>query len=94
MKYTIRNTKKFDKDLIKCNKRGLPIKKIYEALTILQETGSLPDEYRPHKLHGKYEGLWECHLNGRNSDWVMIWDHNDFELTLLMLRTGSHSDLL
>lgn len=94
MKYTIRNTKKFDKDLIKCNKRGLPIKKIYEGSDNSTRNRILPDEYRPHKLHGKYEGLWECHLNGRNSDWVMIWDQNDFELTLLMLRTGSHSDLL
>ncbi|MCM1450907.1 MAG: type II toxin-antitoxin system YafQ family toxin [Clostridium sp.] len=93
MKYTIRNTKKFDKDLKRCAKRGLPMRLIAEALKILEATGTLPNEYRPHKLVGKYAGKWECHIDGRNSDWIMVWEQNETELTLLMLRTGSHSDI-
>lgn len=93
MKYIIRNTKRFDKDLKRCAKRGLPMMRIAEAMRILSETGSLPPEYRPHKLVGDYAGMWECHISGPNSDWLMVWDQNDTELTLLMLRTGSHSDL-
>lgn len=93
MKYIIRNTKRFDKDLKRCAKRGFPMRHIAEAMRILSETGTLPLKYRPHKLVGDYAGLWECHISGPNSDWLMVWDQNDNELTLLMLRTGSHSDL-
>lgn len=93
MKYIIRNTKRFDKDLKRCAKRGLPMRLIAEAMRILSETGTLPPQYRPHKLVGDYAGLCECHISGPNSDWLMVWDQNDTELTLLMLRTGSHSDL-
>lgn len=93
MKFSIINTRKFDKDLKRCAKRGLPMRLIAEALEILSETGTLPAKYRPHKLVGKYAGKWECHIDGPNSDWLMVWDQNDTELTLLMLRTGSHSDI-
>ncbi|MBQ0074782.1 MAG: type II toxin-antitoxin system mRNA interferase toxin, RelE/StbE family, partial [Prevotella sp.] len=46
---------------------------------------------RPHKLHGNKEGLWECHIK---ADWLLIWQQNDTEMTLLMVSTGTHSDLL
>ena len=32
------------------------------VIGILQETGSLPMQYHPHKLSGKFEGLCECHI--------------------------------
>lgn len=32
----------------------------------------------------------QCHIG---ADWLMIWEQNDTELTLLMLSTGTHSDL-
>ncbi|MCM1519818.1 MAG: type II toxin-antitoxin system YafQ family toxin [Lachnoclostridium sp.] len=92
-KYTIEVSNRFKKDFKLCIKRGLPIEKIQEAMHLLQETGSLPPEYKPHKLSGKYAGKWECHINGHNSDWLMVWEQNDNTLTLLFLRTGSHSDI-
>lgn len=52
--------------------------------------GTLPSEYKPHILHGNHEGEWEAHVE---SDWLLIWEQNDMELTLLMLTTGTHSDL-
>lgn len=71
-------------------KRGLNMKLITDAMDILEATGTLPLQYRPHKLSGNYEGLWECHIQ---SDWLMTWEQNDTELTLLFLQTGTHSDL-
>ena len=50
------------------------------VIGILQETGSLPMQYHPHKLSGKFEGLWECHIK---SDWLLIWQQNDTELVLI-----------
>lgn len=88
--YTFRTTKVFDRQLKKCIKRGLDISKIKIAMKILVEHGSLPESYRPHTLHGKHQNQWECHLS---PDWLMIWEQNDNDLTLLFLETGSHSDL-
>ncbi len=60
------------------------------VIGILQETDSLPMQYHPHKLSGKFEGLWECHIK---SDWLLIWQQNDTELVLIMTDTGTHTDL-
>ncbi len=92
-KYSLRVTNQFKKDFRRCIKRGLPIAKIQEAMRLLETTGFLPSDFKPHKLTGKYAGTWECHINGRNSDWLMVWEQDDTALTLLMLRTGSHSDI-
>lgn len=90
MKYNVKTTKRFDKEMIRCQKRGYNMKLIVEAIHLLEATGSLPAKYRPHKLSGKLQGIWECHIE---PDWLMTWNQNDTELTLLFLRTGTHSDL-
>ena len=41
-------------------------------------------------LHGNHEGEWEAHIK---PDWLLVWEQNDDELTLLMLTTGTHSDV-
>lgn len=43
-----------------------------------------------HRLYGEYAECWECHLE---SDWLMIWRQNDMTLELILVDTGSHSDL-
>ena len=88
--YSIDTTKRFDIDLKLCLKRGLNIQLVYDAITILRSTGSLPAQYHPHKLSGNLDGIWECHIK---PDWLMTWEQSDTQLTLLFLRTGSHSDL-
>ena len=90
MKYEIIVSNRFKKDLKRCQKRGLDMKSIYEAMSILGSTGSLPPQYFPHRLKGNFVGQWECHIQ---PDWLMTWEQNDKQLTLLFLHTGSHSDL-
>lgn len=88
--YSIDYTKRFEKDLKRCRKRGLDILKIKDVITLLAETGSLPLKYHPHKLSGDMDGRWECHIQ---PDWLMTWQQNDTRLTLLFMQTGTHSDL-
>ena len=57
MKYSIDYTNKFKKSLKKSVKRGLDLNLVLSAVSILEETGSLPKSYKPHKLHGNYEGI-------------------------------------
>ncbi len=90
MKYIIDRTNKFKKSVKKCKKRGLDMSLLKKAILKLAETGELPEEYRPHKLVGKYSGKWECHIE---PDWLLVWDKNDSELILLLLDTGTHSDI-
>ena len=54
-------------------KRGLDMNLINEAMRLLAANGSLPAKYRPHRLSGKLQGVWECHIE---PDWLMTWEQN------------------
>ena len=88
--YSVDYTNRFKKDLKRCVKRGLDINKILEVVKLLEANGNLPAKYKPHKLVGDRQGQWECHIQ---PDWLMVWEQNDMELTLLFLQTGTHADL-
>lgn len=88
--YSITFTNRFKKDLKLCQKRGLDIESIKTAIEILASTGSLPAVYHPHLLSGNHKGQWECHIK---PDWIMVWEQNDTQLSLLFLYTGTHSDI-
>ena len=90
MKYKIIPSKRFEKDMKRCQKRGYDMQLIKDAIRLLAETGTLPSEYKPHQLHGDRKGQWECHIQ---PDWLLIWEQHDQELILVMLNTGTHSDL-
>jgi len=90
MAYTVRISNRFKKQFRLCMKRGLDMELINEAMRLLAANGTLPAKYRPHKLSGKLQGVWECHIE---PDWLMTWEQNDTELTLLFLQTGTHADL-
>ena len=88
--YEIIYTGQFKKSLRLCVRRGLDVQAFTTVLDILQEKGQLPAIYRPHKLTGKYKGCWECHIQ---SDWRLIWEQDDYQLRLILVDTGTHSDL-
>lgn len=90
MAYTITRTNSFKKAFKRCLKRGLSISSFETCLEILATTGTLPPKYKSHKLSGKFNNIWECHIE---PDWLLLWDQNDDELTLLLIDTGSHSDI-
>ena len=88
--YQVKYSKRFDKNLKLCKKRGLNMQLIFDAIHLLVANGSLPAQYRPHKLSCNLQGIWECHIE---PDWLMTWEQSDTELKLHFLRTGTHSDL-
>ena len=90
MKYTISYSGRFKKSYKLCKRRVLNIANFETVVSLLAETGTLPAIYRPHILSGKYAGVWECHIE---PDWLLLWKQNDTELTLLLLDTGTHSDV-
>ena len=88
--YSLVFTHSFKKALKRCVERGCDEEIFKTAAGILEEKGKLPAEYRPHKLHGKYKGFWECHLQ---SDWLLVWTQNKKELILTFTHTGTHDEL-
>ena len=65
--------------------------KLEAVLRRLAENGTLPQKYKPHILSGRnWAGCWECHIE---PDWLLVWNQNDTELVLLLLDTGTHSDI-
>lgn len=88
--YAIRATNQFEKDLKRCKKRGLNLSLLEEVIELLSQNGSLPLKYKSHKLSGNFANCWECHIK---PDWLLIWKQDDTELLLLLLNTGTHSDL-
>ena len=89
--YTYRTTGIFESSLHHCLKDlHKDVRVFREALGILLESGELPESYKPHKLRGKYAGLWECHLE---DDWLLVWRQNNKRLTLVMTNTGTHDEL-
>lgn len=91
MSYILRTTKKFEKSVKRCISRNYPMEELRTVMSILINTGTLPNNYRPHKLKGKKgNNTWECHIQ---PDWLLVWEQHDEELIMLMLDTGTHSDL-
>lgn len=88
--YTVEYSNSFKHDLKRCAKRGYPIDDLYDVIELLKKSGTLPPQYRPHKLTGNYAGLWEAHIK---PDWLLVWSQNDTQLILLMTNTGTHADL-
>lgn len=90
MSYNVCFTKNFRKDVERCRNRGCDMERLQCVLDSLIDTGFVPPHCHPHKLSGNHEGEWECHVG---PDWLLVWEQNDTELTLLMLSNGSHADL-
>ena len=51
---------------------------------------TLDEKYHAHILSGDRKGQWECHIQ---PDWLLIWEVHDQELVLVLINSGSHSDL-
>lgn len=91
MRYHLTTTKRFDKAVRKCMSRGYDLSKLQTVMSILEETGTLPPVYHPHKLTGfKGNNTWECHIE---PNWLLVWEQYDDQLLLVMISTGTHSDL-
>ena len=78
----------FKRDYKNAKKRGKKIDKLAHIIQELYLGRPLPLKNKNHKLVGNYTGCWECHIEG---DWLLIYCLSS--TTLILVRTGSHSDL-
>lgn len=90
MKYKIKFTSRFKKDIKLAKKQGKDLDKLFEVIEKIANDESLDESYRDHSLLGNYKGTRECHID---PDFLLIYEKFDDILVLSLIRTGSHSDL-
>lgn len=91
-KYGVKVTSNFKKKYKKVMKQGKDRQKFIEVLTKLANAEELDAKYQNHKLNDnkKYQNCNELHIE---PDWLLVYKYQHDELILLLVDTGSHSNL-
>jgi len=83
----------FKRDLKKIKKRSArDFNAVRSFVEALEKSGSagVSASNKPHRLKGNYAGHWEAHIK---PDLLIIWQEENKNLILELVRTGTHSDL-
>ena len=91
-KYKVKYTSNYKKNIKKIIKQGKNIEKLLDVIDILANKNKLDKKYKNHQLFDdkKYNDCYECHIE---PDWLLVYRYNHNELILVLINTGSHSDL-
>lgn len=90
MKYKIKFTSRFKKDLKQAKKQGKDLNALFKIIEKIANDEPLDEKYRDHSLWGNYKGTRECHIE---PDFLLIYEKLEEVLVLSLIRIGSHSDL-
>ncbi len=88
--YKVEYTTQFKREYKLALKRGYKEALIQKVITLLVTKTPLPAKYKAHKLSGNYKDCLECHIL---PDWLLIWRTDEATNVLVLIRTGTHSDL-
>lgn len=86
-------TSKFKNQLKKVLKQGKDSKLLLEVVTKLANLEELGPKFKNHNLINDktYRDCMECHLK---PDWLLVYKYINNKLVLVLVATGSHSDIL
>ena len=90
MKYQIKPTTQFKRDLKTIQKRGYDLEQLTDIIQLLANGQKLPLKNRDHALSENFSSCRECHIA---PDWLLIYEIIENDLILYLTRTGTHSDL-
>ncbi len=90
MKYEVKFTTQFKKDLKLAKKQNKDIEKLFEVVELLANGEKLDFKYKDHDLSGNYKGTRKCHIE---PDWLLVYEYQNDVLVLMLYRLGSHSEL-
>ena len=80
---------KFKKDLKRYQNKPSKLAALETVFKHLRKNGMVPASYKPHKLHGVYEGCIECHVE---DNFLLIWI-DETTNTIKLVRLGTHHEL-
>ena len=86
MKYEVKFTTQFKKDLKLAKKQNKDIEKLFEVVELLANGEKLDFKYKDHDLSGNYKGTRECHIE---PDWLLVYEYQNDVLVLMLYRLGS-----
>ena len=89
-KYSIILTGKFRKHLKNLKKQNKDLKLLEKIISTLAKGERLLSKNKDHKLVNNYDGARECHIT---PDWLLIYEIVEGKLLLILLASGSHSEL-
>lgn len=92
MKYDVIATTLFKKELKVIKKRNKDLAKLKKVVDTLSNGKYLEEKYKDHALVNstRFKNCRECHVE---PDWLLVYRINNQELILLLVETGTHSDL-
>ncbi|MGI6735580.1 MAG: type II toxin-antitoxin system YafQ family toxin [Bacilli bacterium] len=90
MKYEIKFTSQFKKDIKKAQKQNKDLNKLFEVVELLAKGEKLHPKHRDHALSGNYKDIRDYHIE---SDWLLLYTYNKKTMILSLIRVGSHSEL-
>jgi mRNA interferase YafQ len=88
--YSLEYTTQFKREYKLALKRGCNEALIQNIITSIANKIPLAAKHKAHKLTGDYKDCWECHIQ---PDWLLIWRINESANSLILIGTGTHSDL-
>lgn len=88
---TVKFTTAYKKSYKLMKKRGKNLSLLEEVIDTLRQGKALEERFRDHELKGNLKGFRECHIQ---PDWLLIYLIENDILTLTLVDTGSHSELL
>ena len=91
MKYSIVLSNRFKKDLKRLKKRQYNLTLLETAVDKLAAGEVLELKYHDHNLSRGLSGFRECHIT---PDWLLVYRIEENDLILLLMRTGTHADVL
>ena len=90
MKYEVKPSNQFKKDLKLAAKRGYKIELLTDVIKKIANGEVLEPKYKDHQLPGNFGFYRECHIQ---PDWLLIYEIDGEQLILILSRTGTHGDL-
>ena len=81
----------FKKDIKKLSRSGSKdMSKLREVIIKLVNEEILDKRYRNHRLSSNWKDHFECHIE---PDWLLIYRIDEKNKELILVRSGSHSEL-
>ena len=92
-KYEVYYSSQFKKSLKRISKQGKDLDKLFTMIERLANKEDLEEKYKNHKLKDDkyYVNCFECHIT---PDWLLVYRYDENKLILVLVNTGSHSEVL
>lgn len=88
--FLLKYSKRFKKDLKLYKHNRVVLVELEKVLDILVKGEKLPMKSFNHRLIGEFKDCFECHIR---PDILLIYKIEKLEITILLLRIGSHSEI-